>query len=285
MSREEVIKKFIKNRSYLTNGAGSLSILWGISKNEVKIAKALAKERIKSLQEYPLTKKDCYKQDGIKSDVVENILIIGDIHAPFELKGYFEFCKETYKKYNCNKVIFIGDVIDCHASSYHEEDPDGMSAGDELDKAIKDVARWYKEFPVADVLIGNHDRIVMRKAFSSKIPARWIKSYNEVLGTPGWNWSDRVVYNDVQYVHGEGGTARTKAKNDMQSTVQGHIHTQAYCEHLVGRKFRVFGLQTGCGVDGNSYAAAYAKNFKKQAIGCAVVLDNGKQPINVLMEL
>ena len=293
MSREEVINKFIKNRSYLTNGAGSLSILWGISKNEVKIAKALAKERIKS-RIVPTDVSNDYGDmrdsarlylENIRKKEIENILVIGDIHAPFELKGYFEFCKETYKKYNCNKVIFIGDVIDCHASSYHEEDPDGMSAGDELDKAIKDVARWYKEFPVADVLIGNHDRIVMRKAFSSKIPARWIKSYNEVLGTPGWNWSDRVVYNDVQYVHGEGGTARTKAKNDMQSTVQGHIHTQAYCEHLVGRKFRVFGLQTGCGVDGNSYAAAYAKNFKKQTIGCAVVLDNGKQPINVLMEL
>ena len=53
---------------------------------------------------------------------------------------------------------------------------------------------------------------------------------------------------------------------------------------MVGRKFRVFSMQVGCGVDGTSYAAAYANNFKKQAIGCGVVL-GGHTAINCLMEL
>jgi len=211
------------------------------------------------------------------------ILVIGDVHAPFVLDGYLDFCKETYAKYNCNQVIFIGDIIDNHYSSFHTTDPDGMGGGDELDYAIEEVKKWNEAFPVADVLIGNHDRIIMRKAFDSQIPQRWIKSYNDVLGTK-WNWQDRVVYDNVQYVHGEGGTARTKSKNDMMSTVQGHIHTQAYCEWMVGRNFRIFGMQVGCGVDGKSYAAAYAKNFKKQAIGCGVVF-GGHTAINCLMEL
>ena len=211
------------------------------------------------------------------------ILVIGDVHAPFVLDGYLEFCKETYAKYNCNQVIFIGDIIDNHYSSFHTTDPDGMGGGDELDYAIEEVKKWNEAFPVADVLIGNHDRIIMRKAFDSQIPQRWIKSYNDVLGT-NWNWVERVVYDGVQYVHGEGGTARTKSKNDMMSTVQGHIHTQAYCEWMVGRNFRIFGMQVGCGVDGKSYAAAYAKNFKKQAIGCGVVF-GGHTAINCLMNL
>ena len=138
------------------------------------------------------------------------ILVIGDVHAPFVLDGYLDFCKETYAKYNCNQVIFIGDIIDNHYSSFHTSDPDGMGGGDELDYAIEEVKRWNEAFPVADVLIGNHDRIIMRKAFDSQIPQRWIKSYNDVLGTK-WNWQDRVVYDNVQYVHGEGGTARTKS--------------------------------------------------------------------------
>ena len=212
------------------------------------------------------------------------ILVIGDIHAPFELDGYFEFCKETYANYNCNKVIFIGDIIDNHYSSFHVSDPDGMGGGDELDRAINCVKKWYKKFPDADVCIGNHDRIIMRKAFDSQIPKRWVKSYNDVLGTPKWNWTERIVCDGVQYVHGEGGTARTKSKNDMMSTVQGHIHTQAYVEWAVGRNFKVFSMQVGCGVDGNSYAAAYAKNFKKQAIGCGVVI-GGHTAINCLMNL
>ena len=213
----------------------------------------------------------------------KRILVIGDIHAPFELDGYFDFCVETYAKYNCNQVIFIGDIIDNHYASFHSTDPDGMGGGDELDYAINDVQKWIKTFPVADVCIGNHDRIIMRKAFDSQIPKRWIKSYNDVLGTD-WNWVERVVYDGVQYVHGEGGTARTKSKNDFQSTVQGHIHTQAYVEWAVGRNFKVFAMQVGCGVDGGSYAAAYAKNFKKQAIGCGVVI-GGHTAINCLMDL
>ena len=211
------------------------------------------------------------------------ILVIGDLHAPFELDGYFDFCKQTFANYNCNQVIFIGDIIDNHYSSFHSTDPDGMGGGDELTHAIEDIQKWSREFPVADVLIGNHDRIIMRKAFDSAIPKVWIKSYNDVLGT-NWNWTERIVYDGVQFCHGEGGTARTKAKNDMMSTVQGHIHTQAYTEWMVGRNFRIFGMQVGCGVDGKSYAAAYAKNFKKQAIGCAVIL-GGHTAINCLMEL
>lgn len=211
------------------------------------------------------------------------ILVIGDLHEPFCLDGYLEFCQETYANYNCNQVIFIGDIIDNHYSSYHETDPNGMGAGDELQLAIDRVQDWARAFPVADVTIGNHDRIIMRKAFSSSIPREWIKSYNEVLGT-SWNWTERVEYDNVQYVHGEGGTARTKMKNDLMSTVQGHIHTQAYTEYHVGKNFKIFGMQVGCGVDSSSYAAAYARHFKKQAIGCGVVI-GGHTAINVLMDL
>ena len=211
------------------------------------------------------------------------ILVIGDIHAPFTLDGYLEFCEDMYARYNCNQVIFIGDIIDNHYASFHATDPDGMGGGDELDVAIEHVKMWSNAFPVADVCIGNHDRIIMRKAFDSQIPSRWIKSYNEVLGT-NWNWVEQIVYDDVQYIHGEGGTARTKSKNDMMSTVQGHIHTQAYVEWSVGKMFKIFGMQVGCGIDSKSYAAAYAKNFKKQAIGCGVVI-GGHTAINCMMEL
>ena len=211
------------------------------------------------------------------------ILIIGDLHCPFELEGYFEFCLETYDRHACNQVIFIGDLIDSHATSRHETDPDGLSAKTELDIAIEDLQKWRDAFPVADVIIGNHDRVVMRRAFSSSIPSIWIKSFNEVLGT-SWNWKERMEYDGVQYVHGEGGTARTKAKNDLQSTVQGHIHTQAYVEWMVGNKAKLFGMQVGCGLDRDTYAAAYAKHYKKQAIGCGVVI-GGHTAVNCLMPL
>ena len=166
--------------------------------------------------------------NGNKKTAYENltkkerrILVIGDLHAPFTLDGYLSFCKDIYAQYNCNQVIFIGDIIDAHGWSFHEQDPDGMSAGNELSVAVKKIAHWYKAFPKADVCIGNHDRLASRKAYTM--------------------W-------------------------------------------FVGKKFRVFGMQVGCGVDSTTYAAAYAKNFKKQAIGCGVVI-GGHTAINKLMEL
>ncbi len=212
-----------------------------------------------------------------------NILVVGDLHEPFCLDGYLDFCLEQYEAFNCNQVIFIGDILDNHAFSYHEPDPDGMSAGLELKKSIEKVAEWYKAFPDADVCIGNHDLMASRKAMTGGIPAAWIKTYNDVLGTPNWNWVDSVVYDNVLYEHY--GQAQTKAKNNLMSSVCGHIHTEAYCKWFVGKRFRIFGMQVGCGVDSSTYAAAYAKNFKKQAIGCSVVLNNGTLPINLLMPL
>ena len=211
------------------------------------------------------------------------LLVIGDLHEPFCLEGYLDFCVETYQKFNCNAVHFCGDIVDNHYASYHETSPDGLGGQDELDFAIQKVQAWSKAFKKATVCVGNHDRLIGRRAFSSNIPKAWIKSYNEVLGTD-WDWQPRFVIDDVQYVHGEGGTARTRAKNDMMSTVQGHIHTQAYTEWMVGNKFKIFAMQVGCGIDRESYAMAYAKNYKKQAIGCGVVI-GGHTAINCLMDL
>ena len=218
-------------------------------------------------------------------DKDRRILIIGDLHEPFCLDGYLEFCKETYKRYDCNQVVFIGDVIDNHYSSYHESDADGMSGGQELELAIEKISKWYEAFPKADVIIGNHDRIIMRKAQSSQVPRKWIKEYKDVLDTPKWNFVESVTYDDVLYIHGEGGTARSRMRKDLNSVVQGHLHTQFYCDYLVGKNFSIFGMQVGCGIDNKSYAMAYAKNYGKPAIGCGVVLENGTQPFNVLMKL
>ena len=221
----------------------------------------------------------------MRKDKVRNVLVVGDLHEPFCLDTYLDFCLEQYNKYNISDVIFIGDIIDNHYSSYHETSADGMGGADELELSIKRIARWYKAFPVAKVIIGNHDRMIMRKAQTSAIPSKWIKSYKEVLEVPNWEFLERYEQDNVQYIHGEGGTARTKCRADMMNTVQGHLHTQCYTEWYVGMKFRVFGTQVGCGINHESYAMAYAKYGKKPAIGCTVVLENGTIPINLLMPL
>ena len=223
----------------------------------------------------------------LREQKINNILVIGDLHEPFCLDEYLNWCVEQYKIWNCTEVIFIGDVIDNHFSSYHETSisNDLLTGSDELDLAIKRIARWYNAFPKATVIIGNHDRLIMRKAQTSAIPSKWIKSYKEVLEVPKWNFVERYEKDGVQFIHGEGGTASTKCRADMMNTVQGHLHTQCYVQNFVGNNFRIFGVQVGCGIDHESYAMAYAKYGKKPAISCAVILNNGKIPINLLMPL
>lgn len=217
------------------------------------------------------------------NEEVENILIISDIHLPFEHKDYLDFCKAQYTKYNCNRVIFIGDVIDNHYSSFHQGDPDGYGGGEELARCIDKVQDWYEAFPNAQICEGNHDRILQRKAFASSVPAEWMKNYNEVLGTPNWEWVMEVESNGVLYVHGEAATARTKVKTDLCSVVQGHRHTEMYLEFINGKNKTCFAMQTGTGIDFSAYAFGYAKAGKQPGLGCAVVLDNGQTPILINM--
>lgn len=214
----------------------------------------------------------------------KRVLIIGDLHEPFCLEKYRDHCLKTYQEYNCDTVVFIGDVIDNHASSYHETDPDGHSAGQELKLAIYNIKQWYKVFPKAYVTIGNHDRLIMRKAMTSGLSKMWIRDYAEVLGVIGWKFVESVEIDNVLYIHGEGGTARNRARRDLQSVVQGHLHTQCYVEWIVGAKFKIFGMQIGCGVDNKSYALAYGKNYAKPAISCGVV-EYGKRATNIMMDL
>ena len=206
---------------------------------------------------------------------MSKVLVIGDIHEPFCLKGYLEFCREKKRKLKPDRIVFIGDIIDNHYSSYHETDADGLGGSDELDLAISKIKRWYKAFPKADVIIGNHDRMVMRKAQTSNVPSAWIRSYQEVLRVPNWNFHDRLIIDKVQYIHGEGGQCKTRAIRDMQSTVQGHIHTEAYAQHFAGENQRILAVQVGCGIDRHAYAMAYAKNFKHPFISCAFI-DGGE---------
>lgn len=232
--------------------------------------------------------KDYRKSEAIEvyqNGNIDNILIIGDLHAPFTKKGYLKFCREQQEIYDCGTVIFIGDVIDNHFSSYHESDPDGYSAGEELDRAIDMISDWYHTFPFATVIIGNHDRLVYRKAFSSGVSKRWIRDYKDVLNTSGWDFTENIDLFNIDFNHGEGGTAKNRMKTQLKSQVQGHLHSEMYVEYLVGTNFIVFGMQVGCGVDNKSYAMAYGRNYKKQAISCGVILNKGTLPIPIPMKM
>jgi predicted phosphodiesterase len=217
-----------------------------------------------------------------------NVLVIGDTHEPFCKDGYLEFCREVQEKYNCGTVVHIGDLVDNHAMSYHEHDPEGRSIGDEYRLALSRTKRWYRTFPNVKICIGNHDALPFRKAFTAGLPSTWLKSYQEILQSPKtWEWDFIHEVNGVLYQHGTGMSgemaAINAARENRQSTVIGHLHTVCNTRFLASFKDLIFGVSVGCGINHKTYAFAYGReNTRKPVVSCAVILD-GKTPINIPM--
>lgn len=250
-AEEEILSSMLRNHTYEEIG------------NALGRTRDSVKRRIANAKTKPLP-------------FAKNTLVIGDLHAPFVKTGYLEFCKEVYKKYNCSQVVFIGDCIDSHFSSYHEVDPDGMGAGEELQKAKEIIAKFHDEFPNAKICLGNHDVLANRKAFTAGLSSSWLRSIGDVLDVPGWQFAEDWLIDGVLYTHGTGRKARQRCMQEFTSVVQGHYHSDTYYETFVSEEKLLFAMQIGCGVDRKSYAMAYGKHFKKPQINVGVVMDNGR---------
>ena len=57
---------------------------------------------------------------------MNNVLVIGDLHEPFSLDKYLEFCIAKYHEFDCTEVVFFGDVIKNHYSFYHKKSEGGL---------------------------------------------------------------------------------------------------------------------------------------------------------------
>jgi len=234
--------------------------------------------------------------DQVLKDVKDNrkshrVLVIGDTHIPFEHPKYFDFIRQTYDEFNCNTVVHIGDVVDNHAISYHEHNPDGMSPGDELLQGIKILqTKWYKTFPDVRVCMGNHDELIYRKAITNGLPRAAFRSINEILHAPiGWTWDFSHEVDHVLYQHGTGTSGKTahtiRSMGNRQSTVIGHIHSHAGVAYTASQKDLIFGMNVGCGLNIRSYAMLYGKDFvNRPTLGCGVVLE-GKHAFFIPMDL
>jgi len=133
-------------------------------------------------KQYRLTPEEAALIKRNRENHERRVLVIPDLHAPFIEPGFFEHCKNIYKKYNCNAVHFTGDLLDNSFSSFHEISPDGKSAGDELAMAIEQIKPFWEEWGVATICIGNHDAIISRKLVASGLSQKWLKDFNDVFG-------------------------------------------------------------------------------------------------------
>jgi len=223
----------------------------------------------------------------------KNTLVIGDTHLPFEHVKYLKFLKRIEKAFKCERVIHIGDLIDNHAISYHEHDPDGWSPESEMQECDKRLKQWFKAFPKVYLCRGNHDNLVDRKGKTMGLPRRCFQDFRDVWGLPdGWIDDFEFVFDNVKYEHGTGYSGKNAHINaaitNRMSTVIGHVHSFAGVQFTASSKDCLFGMNVGCGIDRRKYAFDYGKAFKfKPIISCGVVqyTKHGINPIVIPMEM
>tara|TARA_R110002051_G_scaffold47441_1_gene93881 strand:+ start:300 stop:962 length:663 start_codon:yes stop_codon:yes gene_type:complete len=211
---------------------------------------------------------------------MSRVLVIGDLHLPAERSDYLAFCRNLRKKYKTDTTVFIGDVVDHHAISFHAKHPEEDGAMAEYHRTMLKLKDWKKAFPEAKVCIGNHDERIQRIGASSGIPQMYMKDYKEIFDTPNWDWDYEWIVDSVSYLHGTGASSGTTpafnaAKARLQSTVCGHVHSAAsVCWTEGPNESKIFGFNVPCGVDRNHKMMHYGKNFLRKPVnGAGVVIE------------
>lgn len=218
------------------------------------------------------------------------VLVIPDMHCPFQHPDAVEFLAAAKKKYNPDRIVCLGDETDQHALSQHDPDPAGYSVGHEHIAALDALAPIYELFPVVSVCTSNHGERIFKRAYKANIPKTFLKDYAEFMNSPpGWHWEHKFVIDDVVYEHGEGvsgqlGAMKRAISNGFRSTVIGHLHADAGVLWQSCGEKQIFAMNAGCLIDPTAYAFAYGKHSaRKPMIGIGIV-DKG-HPTFVAMQL
>lgn len=208
------------------------------------------------------------------------VLFISDMHIPYHHKDTIPFLKMLKDRYSPTRVICLGDELDKHALSFHDSDPDLMSAGDELRAALPVIAELYEMFPIMDLIDSNHGSMVFRKAKHHGIPRHYLKSYNDVLQVgDGWKWHYDLTLElpDGQQVyvhHGKSAEAIKTSQAMSMSHVCGHFHESFGVKYWANPNNLFFSMNSGCMIDDDSYAYTYNNtNLKRPIIGTSLIID------------
>jgi hypothetical protein len=210
----------------------------------------------------------------------KRILLISDLHVPYQHPDTIAFLTAIKKKYTPTRVISVGDEVDKHAMSFHDSDPDLSSAGDELEDAIEQLQPLYKLFPKMDLVDSNHGSMVYRKGKHHGIPRKYLRDYGDILDAPkGWKWSNELLINipgnnQLLVVHGISKDVMKVVAQRGVCVAQGHYHSEFRIGYLGNPNHLLFGINVGCSIDSKSLAFAYDKlNLARPVVGHGIIID------------
>jgi len=211
--------------------------------------------------------------------VYKRILVISDLHIPYHHKDSFAFLREIKKLYKPDFVVNIGDLLDFHAISMHDHNPDLYSAGDELKQSRIYIKELETIFPEVTEVDSNHSSLVFRRALKYGMSKEFLKGYGDFLGTKKWKWVDdlTLTMSNKQrcfFTHGRSADVLKVSQTMGMSAVQGHYHTKFVISYWANPDNLFFGMNVGCLINQKSMAFSYAKNFKTRFIlGCGMIVE------------
>lgn len=219
------------------------------------------------------------------------VLVISDLHAPWMHPDTVAFLRAIKQRYRPTRVVLTGDEVDQHALSFHDHDPDLMSAGDELKAAIRALRPLYRLFPHADIMDSNHGSLAYRRGKHAGIPRKYLRDYNDVLGAPaGWRWHNDLLLrvpggNQVYFHHGLSRSVMRVVAQRGVCVVQGHFHTESSIGYLGNPNHLLWGMTVGCSIDSKSLAFAYDRlNVSRPIIAHAIIIDGFPRLLPMILD-
>lgn len=208
------------------------------------------------------------------------MLVIPDLHCPYEHPKALEFLIALREKWKTDTTICLGDEIDGHCfSTKFLPNPDLPGPHDELMLAKESLSEIADHFPEMEIIESNHSTRIVKKALSAGLPSMVLKLYGDIIGAPpGWRFHEiGYDFESVHYTHGEGfsqGSWKT-AFNKMRSSVcMGHLHSGAGIQLSQTRRNRFFTMNTGCLINPAHKAFNYARfSHERACLGAGIIID------------
>lgn len=233
-------------------------------------------------------------KDLFLPEVAERILVIPDIHAPYQHPDTLEFLAEVADMLDPDLVVNLGDEVDMHAMSFHDSDPNLDSAGAELERSKIFLEQLHDLFPQMLLCHSNHGSMLFRKAKAHGIPVQMLKKYRDVLfpehGAEGWSWKFGWRINTpsgvVYFKHQVAGDPLLDAAHNQASLVTGHQHGNFDIQYAASSAHLYWSMRSGCLIDKDALAFAYGKHTRnKPIVGCSAIIDGQPTLIPMVLDM
>lgn len=205
------------------------------------------------------------------------ILCIPDTHFPYQHPKFFIDLARLMRYFRPTDIMHMGDLVDFHAISRHDPDPDADDISVELVKARKALRQFISIVGNnIKVCIGNHDNRIDKRASNNGIPKVFLKSFSEVLGLPeGWQFAFDNFIGDWAFTHGKSNLRGKTALSYGCNVVQGHYHSMLDISYHQTPTRMLCSVFAGSAADEESIAMAYGRNSLAKGAYGFTLIENG----------